>query len=62
MSATIAGETDAPAQGSAQLWVDGSSVGTSVEVVDEAVSFPALTLAPGAHEIEVRFVAGRRLA
>ena len=56
VSATIAGETDAPAQGYAQLWVDGTSVGTSVEVVDEAVSFPALTLAPGAHEIEVRFV------
>lgn len=57
VSATIAGESEAPAQGSAQLWVDGASVGAAVDVVDEAVTFPALTLSPGAHEIEVRFVA-----
>lgn len=57
VSATVAGETDVPAEGSAQLWVDGSSVGASVDVVDEAVSFPELTLSPGDHEIEVRFVA-----
>ncbi len=57
VSATIAGETDVPAEGTAQLWIDGASVGTAVDVVDEAVTFPALTLSPGAHEIEVRFVA-----
>ncbi|GAB2652037.1 LamG-like jellyroll fold domain-containing protein [Kribbella swartbergensis] len=57
VSAAIADEAGAKAKGTAQLWVDGSSVGSTVDVVDGAVSFPALTLSPGAHQIEVRFVA-----
>ncbi|WP_433005618.1 LamG-like jellyroll fold domain-containing protein [Kribbella sp. CA-294648] len=57
VSAVIADEAAAKAKGTAQLWVDGSSVGSTVDVVEGAVSFPALTLSPGAHEVEVRFLA-----
>ncbi|GAB3840332.1 LamG-like jellyroll fold domain-containing protein [Kribbella italica] len=55
-SAVITDEAAAKAKGTAQLWVDGSSVGSTVTVADGAVSFPALTLSPGAHQIEVRFL------
>lgn len=43
-SAVITDEAAAKAKGTAQLWVDGSSVGSTVTVADGAVSFPALTL------------------
>ena len=58
VSATVVDESEAAPEGSAELWVDGARVGEGVEVDAGAVSFPELTLSPGEHEIEVRFLAG----
>ena len=52
----MADENDGAAQGEAELWVDGARVGAPVDVTDGAVEFPELTLAPGTHRIEVRFL------
>ncbi len=57
VSATVDGEDDQPASGTAELFIDGARVGAVVDVVDGEVSFPEVTLAPGAHDIEVRFTA-----
>lgn len=57
VSASVEGEDDAPAGGTAALWVDGDSVGEVVELADGEATFPELTLGPGAHEIEVRYAA-----
>ena len=55
VSTTVEDEDEQPAEGSAALWVDGSSVGETVDLADGAASFPDLTLTPGDHDIEVRF-------
>ncbi|GAA1515108.1 LamG-like jellyroll fold domain-containing protein [Nocardioides humi] len=57
VSASVEDENDGSAQGTAELWVDGKSVGDTVEVEDGTAPFPALNLSPGEHEIEVRFTA-----
>ena len=57
VSATVAAASGGAPQGVAELWIDGAREGGQVDVVDGAVSFPAVTLAPRGHEIEVRFVA-----
>ncbi len=57
VSATVADEADAPAQGQAELWVDGARMGGPADVVDGAVTFPEITLSPGEHELEVRYLA-----
>lgn len=57
VTATVDGEDGQPAQGSAELWVDGARVGEAVDLTDGSVSFPELTLSPGDHEIEVRYLA-----
>ncbi|MEO9323322.1 LamG-like jellyroll fold domain-containing protein [Nocardioides sp. C4-1] len=57
VSATVKDDTFGNASGTAALWVDGNSVGSTVEVAAGAVTFPALTLTPGDHTIEVRFAA-----
>lgn len=57
VSATVEDESAGDAQGSAELWVDGNLVGGSVTVDAGEATFPALTLSPGEHEVEVRFVA-----
>lgn len=57
ISATVADESDAPVSGKAELWVDDSRIGGQVDVIDGAVTFPELTLSPGEHQVEVRFLA-----
>lgn len=58
VSASVDGEDGQAAEGTASLWVDGNSVGTTVDLTDGTATFPELTsVTPGAHEIEVRFVA-----
>lgn len=57
VSASVEDESDAAAEGSAELWVDGDRVGGPEALADGEVTFPAVTLSPGEHEIEVRFVA-----
>ncbi|UMG94321.1 LamG-like jellyroll fold domain-containing protein [Nocardioides sp. TF02-7] len=57
VSATVDADGDAPVEGSAELWIKGSRVGTPVEVVDGTVTFPEVALSSGDHAIEVRFTA-----
>ncbi len=57
VSAEVEDESGGDAEGSAELWVDGSRVGQPVAVSGGEVSFPALTLPPGERELEVRFQA-----
>lgn len=57
VSASVEDEAAADAEGSAELWVDGNRIGDPVALAAGAASFPELTLSPGEHEIEVRFVA-----
>ncbi|WP_193606608.1 LamG-like jellyroll fold domain-containing protein [Nocardioides lijunqiniae] len=57
VSAQVEDEADAAAGGEAELWVDGARVGVPVALVSGAVTFPELTLSPGEHEIEVRYLA-----
>lgn len=54
-TASVESEGGDPAEGSATLWVDGSSVGAPADLVDGAVTFPEETLNRGAHDVEVRF-------
>ena len=56
VSATVADAPAGDAQGQAELWVDGVRVAGPVAVVAGAVSFTNVTLTPGAHEVEVRFI------
>ncbi|MBC2932516.1 tandem-95 repeat protein [Nocardioides sp. zg-1228] len=55
VSATVSDENDDAAEGQASLWVDGALVGDPVEVSEGAVAFPALALARGSHQVQVRF-------
>ena len=57
VSATVEDEAQGEAGGSAELWVDGNRVGEPVQLTAGEVTFPALTLSPGDHELEVRYVA-----
>ncbi len=57
VTATVADEAEGSGQGTAELWVDGNRVGEPVSVTAGEAAFPALTLSPGEHEVEVRFVA-----
>ncbi|CUR60375.1 conserved exported hypothetical protein [metagenome] len=57
VSATVAAASGPAPAGVAELWVDGARQGERAEVVDGAVSFPEVTLAPREHDIEVRFLA-----
>ncbi len=57
VSTTVDDETDQPAGGDAELWVDGARVGEAVALATGAATFPELTLPPGDHEIEVRYLA-----
>ncbi|HXH77161.1 LamG-like jellyroll fold domain-containing protein, partial [Nocardioides sp.] len=61
VSATVADEAAAGPEGApdgqAELWIDGARVGAPATVTDGAVTFPEVTLSPGAHQIEVRFIA-----
>ncbi|WP_340537323.1 LamG-like jellyroll fold domain-containing protein [Nocardioides sp. GXZ039] len=59
VKAAVKDEGNAPAQGSVQLWLDGNAVGGTVDLANGAATFPALPerLAPGEHDIEVRFTA-----
>ena len=57
VSATVKDSADANPTGVAELWIDGAREGAAVDVVDGAVTFPAVTLAPRQHDIEVRFLA-----
>ena len=57
VTATVADSAGADPAGVAELWVDGARQGGQEEVVDGAVTFADLTLTPGAHELEVRFLA-----
>ena len=57
VSATVADSAGADPSGVAELWINGAREGGQVDVVAGEVSFPAVTLAPRAHEIEVRFLA-----
>ena len=60
VTATVADQaaTPQPAQGTAELWLDGARVGEAVAVTAGVATFPALpaTLTPGEHAIEVRFL------
>ncbi|WP_246861947.1 LamG-like jellyroll fold domain-containing protein [Nocardioides sp. SYSU D00065] len=58
VSATFEDSAGADPTGVAELWVDGARQGGQVPVEEGAASFPELTLAPGTHDIEVRFLAG----
>ncbi|MBD3915928.1 ThuA domain-containing protein [Nocardioides hwasunensis] len=58
VSATVKDSANANVSGTAELWVNGSREGAQATVTDGAVSFPALTLPPRQHELEVRFLAG----
>lgn len=57
VSATVEDEAAGSGQGTAELWVDGNRVGEAVTVDAGEATFPALTLSPGEHEVEVRFIA-----
>ncbi len=57
VSATIADSAGAAPTGVAELWVDGASRGDQEDVVAGAVTFADVSLSPGDHEIEVRFLA-----
>ncbi len=57
VSATVKDSGNANPTGVAELWVDGAREGAQRNVSAGAVSFPAVTLSPRAHSIEVRFVA-----
>jgi VCBS repeat-containing protein len=58
VSATVEGEAGQPADGTAELWVDGERVGEPAEVSNGDVTFPEITLSAGEHQIEVRYLAG----
>ena len=61
VSATVADESatgpEGAPDGQGELFVDGARVGTPQPVTDGAVTFPEVTLSPGTHQIEVRFLA-----
>ncbi|MDO9456450.1 LamG-like jellyroll fold domain-containing protein [Nocardioides sp.] len=57
VSGTVRDEAIQPATGTAELWVDAARVGEPVALVAGNVSFPALTLPPGPHQIEIRYLA-----
>lgn len=57
VSSSVEDENGQPAEGAVELWVDGARVGDAVELDAGAATFPEVTLAPGAHEIEVRYTA-----
>ena len=57
ITAEVEDEDGGAAEGSATLWVDGVSVGSSAELADGSATFSDVALAPGEHEIEVRYLA-----
>ncbi len=57
VSATVKDSGNANPTGTAELWIDGAREGTPVDVVAGSVTFPAVTLPPRQHDIEVRFIA-----
>ncbi|MBO0609282.1 LamG-like jellyroll fold domain-containing protein [Myceligenerans salitolerans] len=57
VSAEVSAGTGAAPEGVAELWVDGSRVGGQADVVDGAVRFTDVSLSPGEHDVEVRFLA-----
>ncbi|SEC15332.1 Type 1 glutamine amidotransferase (GATase1) [Nocardioides exalbidus] len=58
VSATVKDATNANPTGVAELWIDGAREGAQRTVTNGAVSFPAVTMSPRAHSVQVRFVAG----
>ncbi|RYC14845.1 LamG-like jellyroll fold domain-containing protein [Nocardioides zhouii] len=57
VSATVAAASGPTPTGVAELWIDGAREGGQVDVTGGAVSFPAVTLSPRVHQVEVRFLA-----
>lgn len=57
VSATVEASAAGAPNGTAELWVDDSRVGVGVPLADGQVSFPELTLSPGEHDIQVRYLA-----
>ena len=58
VSATVKDVNNANPAGVAELWIDGVREGAQRTVTNGAVSFPAVTMSPRAHSVQVRFVAG----
>jgi hypothetical protein len=56
VSAQVGGEDGRPAEGTAELWVDGTRRDAR-PVAAGAVAFPDTALSPGDHQVEVRFAA-----
>ncbi len=57
VTAQVRGEDAQPAQGTAELWVDGARVGTAQPVAAGTATFTGVALSPGDHAVEVRFLA-----
>ncbi|WP_109509787.1 LamG-like jellyroll fold domain-containing protein [Nocardioides speluncae] len=57
VSATVAAASGTAPAGTAELWVDGARSGDGVPLAAGQASFPELTLSPGPHQIEVRYLA-----
>ncbi|WP_299054226.1 LamG-like jellyroll fold domain-containing protein [uncultured Nocardioides sp.] len=55
ITASVDAEGDAVAEGTAQLYVDGTPTGQPVEVADGSVTFAEQTLGRGDHELRVVF-------
>ncbi|SEM07903.1 Type 1 glutamine amidotransferase (GATase1) [Blastococcus sp. DSM 46786] len=57
VSAEVQGQDGQPAEGRAELWIDGVRNGGAVALSAGTVSFPEVALSPGDHGIEVRYLA-----